>query len=64
MLRIGSKVGSEQYPPNGLLGYAIAAEEAGFDLVKASDHFHPWSNDGQAAQAEWWRDAAQLRASA
>jgi coenzyme F420-dependent glucose-6-phosphate dehydrogenase len=58
MLQIGWKAGPEQYPPNELLDYAIAAEEAGFDLVEASDHFHPWSDDGQAAFIWTWLGAA------
>ena len=35
MLQLGWKVGTEQYPPDELLDYAIAAEEAGFDRQKA-----------------------------
>ncbi|TAK28381.1 MAG: TIGR03557 family F420-dependent LLM class oxidoreductase [Chloroflexota bacterium] len=45
----GWKAAPEQYPPNELLDYAIAAEQAGFDVLEASDHFHPWSESGQAA---------------
>ena len=43
MLQLGWKAGTEQYPPDELLDYAIAAEEAGLDSIEASDHFHPWA---------------------
>lgn len=49
MVSIGWKCGIEQYPPAELLDYAVTAEEAGFDIVEASDHFHPWSEKGQAS---------------
>jgi coenzyme F420-dependent glucose-6-phosphate dehydrogenase len=42
-LQLGWKAGTEQYPPEQLLEYAIAAEKAGFDSIDVSDHFHPWS---------------------
>jgi alkanesulfonate monooxygenase SsuD/methylene tetrahydromethanopterin reductase-like flavin-dependent oxidoreductase (luciferase family) len=48
-LRLGWKAGTEQYPPDELLEYAVAAERAGFDSVDASDHFHPWAEKGQAS---------------
>jgi coenzyme F420-dependent glucose-6-phosphate dehydrogenase len=48
MLQLGWKAGTEQYPPDELLDYAIAAENAGFDSIDASDHFHPWAERGQA----------------
>jgi G6PDH family F420-dependent oxidoreductase len=32
----------ELYGPNELLEQAARAEEAGFDFVTISDHFHPW----------------------
>lgn len=50
-LRLGWKAGTEQYPPDELLRYAIAAEEAGFDSVGVSDHFQPWSEGGPACFA-------------
>ena len=45
-LQLGWKAGTEQYPPEQLLEYAIAAEKAGFDSIDVSDHFHPWSERG------------------
>jgi G6PDH family F420-dependent oxidoreductase len=32
----------ELYHPNDLLAQAASAEQAGFDFVTISDHFHPW----------------------
>lgn len=54
MLQLGWKAGTEQYPPDELLDYAIAAEEAGFDSIEASDHFHPWAEKGQASFVWSW----------
>ena len=48
MIQLGWKAGTEQYSPDELLDYAIAAEGAGFDSIDASDHFHPWAEKGQA----------------
>jgi coenzyme F420-dependent glucose-6-phosphate dehydrogenase len=49
MLQLGWKAGTEQYGPNELLELAIAAEAAGFDSIDASDHFHPWAEQGEAS---------------
>ena len=61
MVRLGWKAGPEQYGPVELLDYAIAAEEAGFDSLEASDHFHPWSESGQACFVWTWLGAAAAR---
>jgi coenzyme F420-dependent glucose-6-phosphate dehydrogenase len=61
MLRLGWKATPEQFPPGELLDYAIAADEAGFDLIDASDHFHPWSEAGQASFVWTWLGAAAAR---
>jgi coenzyme F420-dependent glucose-6-phosphate dehydrogenase len=61
MLELGWKAGPEQYPPEELLDYAVAAEHAGFDSLEASDHFHPWSDDGQASFIWTWLGAAAAR---
>jgi len=37
--------GHEQWHPETLVDHAVAAEEAGFDGVMVSDHFHPWVDD-------------------
>ncbi|HEX2385567.1 MAG TPA: LLM class F420-dependent oxidoreductase, partial [Candidatus Binatia bacterium] len=33
MMEIGYSLSSEEYPPNDLVGYARAAEEAGFSFA-------------------------------
>ena len=60
-LQLGWKAGTEQYPPEQLLAYAIAAEKAGFDSIDVSDHFHPWSERGQACFVWTWLGAAAAK---
>jgi coenzyme F420-dependent glucose-6-phosphate dehydrogenase len=43
----------ESYQPEDLVTQAVAAEEAGFDVVLGSDHFHPWVDDTSAAGFVW-----------
>jgi coenzyme F420-dependent glucose-6-phosphate dehydrogenase len=57
MVQIGWKAGPEQYPPVELMEYAISADKAGFDLIDVSDHFHPWSEEGQACFTWTWLGA-------
>jgi TAT-translocated FGD2 family F420-dependent dehydrogenase len=50
--RIGYVLAHEQFAPPDLVECAVAAEEAGFDAVWASDHFHPWQdNQGHCGHA-------------
>ena len=56
-LQFGYKAGTEQFPPTALLQNAIDAEKAGFDTLDVSDHFHPWSEEGQAAFTWTWLGA-------
>jgi G6PDH family F420-dependent oxidoreductase len=42
MTRFGYTLMTEQSGPRELVGYAVGAEQAGFDLVVSSDHFFPW----------------------
>jgi len=52
----------EAYQPEELVGQALAAEEAGFDMVLGSDHFHPWVDDPSAAGFVWsWLGAVAAR---
>ncbi len=37
--------GHEQFQPEELVHHAVLAEEAGFDMVLVSEHFHPWVDD-------------------
>ncbi|MFQ5523889.1 MAG: TIGR03557 family F420-dependent LLM class oxidoreductase [Acidimicrobiia bacterium] len=41
--------GHEQWQPEELVAHAVAAEEAGFDMVVVSEHFHPWVDDVSAS---------------
>ncbi len=61
MLQLGWKAGPEQYAPTELCDYAVVAEQAGFDTIDVSDHFHPWSEAGQAAFTWTWLGAAAVR---
>ena len=52
----------ESYQPEVLIDQAILAEKASFDMVTASDHFHPWVDDNSAAGFVWsWLGAAAAR---
>ena len=42
MVAVGYTLMSEQTEPRELVGYAVRAEEAGFDLAVCSDHYNPW----------------------
>lgn len=41
-MQIGFKLMAEAFPPHELVRQAVRAEEAGFDFVEISDHYHPW----------------------
>ncbi|HYZ51925.1 MAG TPA: TIGR03557 family F420-dependent LLM class oxidoreductase [Streptosporangiaceae bacterium] len=52
----------ESFQPEELVEQAVAAEEAGFDVVLGSDHFHPWVDDTSAAGFVWsWLGAVAAR---
>ena len=40
--RIGYALSSEEHSPNDLIAHAKLAEQAGFEFLMISDHFHPW----------------------
>src|SRR3954453_24149820 len=42
-MRIGYHLSSEELDPVAMTRWARRAEEAGFDFVTVSDHFHPWT---------------------
>ncbi|MEW1835561.1 glucose-6-phosphate dehydrogenase (coenzyme-F420) [Microbacterium sp. NPDC079995] len=63
-IRFGYKASAEQFGPQELLDYAVAAEDAGFDSVFISDHFQPWMHDGGHAPAALpWLGALGARTS-
>lgn len=52
MTSIGYVCSCEQFAPSQLVEFGQAAEQAGFDMIWSSDHFHPWmDNQGHAGQA-------------
>jgi probable non-F420 flavinoid oxidoreductase len=56
---IGYHASHEQFAPSALLHHVQAAEQAGFQAAKSSDHFHPWSEQqGQSGFAWSWLGAA------
>ncbi len=52
-MRIGYFLSCEEYSPSQLLEQARLAEDAGFEALWISDHFHPW-NDEQGESAFVW----------
>lgn len=52
-MRIGYKLASEGYGPQELIRQAVRAEEAGFDFVEMSDHFHPWLDTQGHSSFTW-----------
>lgn len=52
-MKIGYFLSSEEYGPDELIRQAVFAEEAGFDALWISDHFHPW-NDAQGESSFVW----------
>ena len=42
MIKFGYKLMTEEHGPQELVRNARAAEEAGFEILAASDHYHPW----------------------
>ena len=43
--RVGFVLSREQFPAPELVGLGIGAEQAGFNVLWASDHFHPWQDN-------------------
>ncbi|OZM71783.1 LLM class F420-dependent oxidoreductase [Amycolatopsis antarctica] len=52
-MQIGYKLFAEGLSPAELVGQAVRAEQAGFDFVEISDHFHPWL-DGHGHSGFVW----------
>jgi len=53
MPRYGYTLMTEQSGPRQLVGYAAAAERAGFDFEVMSDHFFPWLEEQGHAGYAW-----------
>jgi G6PDH family F420-dependent oxidoreductase len=53
MPTFGYKLMSEEHGPRDLVTNACRAEEAGFDFVAISDHFHPWLTSQAHSPLAW-----------
>jgi G6PDH family F420-dependent oxidoreductase len=53
MTRFGYFLASEEYEPASLVRQAKMAEEAGFDALWISDHFHPWLDEQGQSSFVW-----------
>src|ERR1700760_4036140 len=53
MAKIGYFLSSEQFGPKELVDQAKRAQEAGFEALWISDHYHPW-NDEQGQSPFVW----------
>lgn len=53
MTRIGYFLSTEEHAPQDLVRQAQGAEEAGFDALWISDHYHPWLNSQGQAPFVW-----------
>ena len=49
MVQFAYFAGHEQWQPEELVRHAQLAEQAGFDMVVVSEHFHPWVDDYSAS---------------
>ncbi len=53
MTRYGYFLSSEEYEPASLVRQAKLAEEAGFEALWISDHFHPWLDEQGQSSFVW-----------
>lgn len=53
MVQFGYKLMTEEHSPQALLRNARRAEEAGFDFLAISDHYHPWISEQGHAGFAW-----------
>ncbi|HEY9290133.1 MAG TPA: TIGR03557 family F420-dependent LLM class oxidoreductase [Microlunatus sp.] len=52
-MRIGYFLSCEEYSPAQLIAQARAADDAGFEGIWISDHFHPWNNEQGNSPLVW-----------
>ncbi len=52
-VKLGYTLSSEEHGPNDLVRNARAAEEAGFEFLTISDHFHPWTDTQGQSPFVW-----------
>ena len=51
--QIGYTLSTEEHAAPTLVRYARPAEEAGFDFVSISDHYHPWTRVEGQSPFDW-----------
>ena len=52
-MQVGYKLATEAFGPEEIVRQTVRAEEAGFDFVELSDHYHPWL-ESQGHSAFTW----------
>lgn len=52
-MRWGYTCSSEEFEASDLVAHAQSAEDAGFDFVSVSDHFHPWTQSQGHSPFAW-----------
>jgi G6PDH family F420-dependent oxidoreductase len=52
-MRVGYHLSAEELDPVSMVRWAARAEEAGFDFVTVSDHFHPWTRTQGQSPFVW-----------
>lgn len=52
-MRFGYFLSCEEYTPHQLVEQAVLAEQAGFDALWISDHYHPWNNEQGQSPFVW-----------
>ncbi|OON73468.1 TIGR03557 family F420-dependent LLM class oxidoreductase [Streptomyces tsukubensis] len=52
-MQIGYKLAAEAFGPGELVRQAVQAEQAGFDFVEMSDHYHPWLDNQGHSPFAW-----------
>ncbi len=61
MTRYGYFLSAEEYTPQELVSQARMAEQAGFEALWISDHFHPWLDEQVGGQAEGFFEFCQAQ---
>jgi G6PDH family F420-dependent oxidoreductase len=52
-IKFGYKLSAEGFGPKELIQQAVQAEQAGFDFVEISDHYHPWLDEQGHSPFAW-----------
>ncbi|RFU21114.1 TIGR03557 family F420-dependent LLM class oxidoreductase [Geodermatophilus marinus] len=52
-MQVGYKLATEAFGPEEIIRQTVRAEQAGFDFVEMSDHYHPWLDDQGHSAFTW-----------